>query len=313
MATSRQLVDDTKNTSCRLVTSLMPNQLLPSSFLKQLENHHLVSRCKSQLAGERLSRQKGGGMEFVEHKGYSAGDDLRYLDWNVYARNDQLTIKQFETSENIATYVLLDTSDSMNFGEPSKLLWGKQIAAAIGYLAMCRDDRFGIYPFADELETGMLSLRGRGQVNQVFDFIDGLQPGGKTDIGTSVQRFAAESGTGGLLFIISDFWDAEGLQRCLPYLLHNNFKIHALQILTPEEVDPGYSGELDLTDTESGERVLLTIRKGTLDQYRRELQASFRKLESILSIPATLYLRFMTGDAVENAVLRRFRHEGLLE
>jgi uncharacterized protein (DUF58 family) len=251
-------------------------------------------------------------MEFVEHKGYSTGDDLRYLDWNVYARNDQLTIKQFETSENIATYVLLDTSDSMNFGEPSKLLWGKQIAAAIGYLAMCREDWFGVFPFADDLKNSMLSQRGRGQVKQVFDFIEELEPGGTTNIETSIQRFAAESGTGGLLFIISDFWNSEGLQRSLPYLLYSGFTVHGIQILTPEEIDPGYSGELDLTDAETGERVLVTIRKGTLDQYHRELRSSFRQLEAALSSAATEYLRFMTSDSVEDAVLYRFRHEGLL-
>ena len=290
----------------------MPSQLIPSSFLKRLDNHELISRLSSQLAGERLSRRKGGGMEFVDHKAYSSGDDLRYLDWNVFARNDHLVIKQFETSENIATYVLLDTSDSMNFGEPAKLHWGKQIAAAIGYLAMCRDDRFGIFAFAEELKTNLLALRGRGQVNQVFDFIDGLEPGGTTNIETSVQRFVAESGTGGLLFIISDFWDADGLQQCLPYLLYNNFKVHAIQILTPEEIEPEYNGEIDLTDAETDERVLLTIRKGTLDQYHRELQSSFRQLESLLSNPAYLYLRFTTNDSVEDTILHRFRHEGLL-
>jgi len=290
----------------------MPSNILSSSFLKKLENHRLVTQLSSQLAGERLSQRKGGGMEFVEHKGYSSGDDLRYLDWNVYARNDQLTIKQFETAENIATYILLDTSDSMNFGDPSKLLWAKQIAAAIGYLAMCREDWFGVFPFADELKANMLSQRGRGQVNQVFDFIEELEPGGTTNIEASIQRFAAETGTGGLLFIISDFWDPEALQRALPYLLYRGFTIHALQILTPEEMDPGYSGELDLTDAETGERVLLTIRKGTLDQYHQELQSSFLKLEAALSSQATNYFRFLTSDSVEDTVLYRFRHEGLL-
>ena len=290
----------------------MPSDLLTSSFLKQLENHRLVTQLSSQLAGERLSSRKGGGMEFVEHKGYSTGDDLRYLDWNVYARNDQLTVKQFETSENIATYVLLDVSDSMDFGTPSKLLWAKQMAAAIGYLAMCREDWFGLFPFSEELQTSMLSQRGRGQVKQVFDFIEELEPGGTTDIETSIQRFAAESGTGGLLFILSDFWDPDALQQALPYLLYSGFTVHALQILTPEEINPGYSGELDLTDAETGERVLLNIRKGTLDQYERELQSSFLKLEAALSTPATRYFRFLTSDSVEDTVLFRFRHEGLL-
>ena len=293
----------------------MPNPLLTSSFLKKLENHELVSRrvFASRMMGERRSSRKGGGMEFVDFKAYAPGDDLRYLDWNVFARNEHLVVKQFETTENLATYVLLDISDSMDFGSPTKLLWGKQIAAALGYLAMCRNDRYGIYPFSDELRDGTLSMMGRGQVTQVFDFVSALQPGGTTNLETSIQEFASEVTTGGLVFIISDFWDLEGLQRSLHYLLYNNFVVHALHVLTPEEIDPGYGGELDLTDSETGERVLLTIKKGTLDRYHRELQASLRQLQSLLGGPATVYLRFLTTDSVEDAVLYRFRQEGLLE
>ena len=292
----------------------MPEPLLSSSFLKRLENHELVSRrvFSSRVVGERRSRRKGGGMEFVDHKAYAPGDDLRYLDWNVFARSDHLAIKQFETTENLATYVLLDSSESMAHGNPTKLLWGKRIAAALGYLAMCKDDRYGIFPFSDELKAGSLSLTGRGQMGQIFDFISDVEPGGLTDLETAIQQFTAEVTTGGLVFIVSDLWDAAGLQRGLHYLLYNGFSVQALQILAPDEVEPAYGGELDLTDSETGERVLLTIKKGTLDRYRRELRASFRQLQSILSSPETMYLRSLTTDSVEDLVLYRFRQEGLL-
>jgi uncharacterized protein (DUF58 family) len=292
----------------------MPEPLLTGSFLKKLESHELVSRrvFSSRMAGERRSSRKGGGLEFVDFKSYATGDDLRYLDWNVFARSERLVIKQFETTENLATYVLLDTSASMDFGSPTKLLWGKRMAAALGYLALCRDDRYGIFPFAEEMKDGMLSLTGRGQVTQVFDFISGLQPAGTTSLETAIQQFTAEITTGGLVFIVSDFWDVPGLQRGLHYLLYGNFLVHALHVLTPEEVQPGYSGELDLTDAETGERVLLTVKKGTLDRYQRELQTSFRQLQALLSGPATLHLRFTTEDSVEDAVLYRFQKEGLL-
>ena len=293
----------------------MPDPLLPTSFLKRLESHELTSRhvFSSRVMGERRSRRKGGGMEFVDFKAYTPGDDLRYLDWNVFARSEHLVLKQFETTENLATYVLLDISDSMDFGSPTKLLWGKRMAAALGYLAMCKDDRYGIYPFSDELKDGTLSLMGRGHVTQTFDFISALQPGGTTNLETSIQQFASEVTTGGLVFIVSDFWDLEGFQRSLHYLLYNNFVVHALHVLSPEELDPGYGGELDLTDSETGERVLLTIKKGTLSRYQRELQASFRQLRGLLSSAATMYLRFLATDSIEDTVLYRFRQEGLLE
>jgi uncharacterized protein (DUF58 family) len=288
--------------------------LLSSTFLKKLEGLELTSHrtFTAGVAGERQAHRKGGGLEFVDHKAYSPGDDFRYLDWNVYARNQQLVVKQFETTESLPTYILLDTSASMDFGHPTKLLWGKQLAAAVTYLAICREDRLGLFPFADGLRPEMISTRGRGQVQVLFDFLDAQPAQGTTSLERALTEFANRIETGGLLFVISDFWDLAGFQRGLQRLAFRGFAIQGIQIISPEELDPSYTGELDLLDSESGDRAWLTIRKGTLDRYRDALRRDLRQLQFLLSGVHAGCLRLSTAESVEDTVLFRFRREGIV-
>lgn len=288
--------------------------LLSSGLLKKLEGHELTSPrlFSGGLTGERHSRQRGGGLEFADYKAYTPGDDFRYVDWNAYARNDHLLIKLFETTENLATHVLLDVSSSMDFGSPTKLLCVQRLAAALAYLALCREDRLAVYPFSDQLQPGIVSLKGRGQASPVFGFIRDQRPLGVTNLDRVLHQFTREATAGGLLFILSDFWDLSGFQRGVRHLFYNNFVVCAVQILTPEEVLPEYAGELDLIDAETGERAFVTIKKGTLERYREALEASFRQLEALLAGSKASFFRVSTSDSVEDVLLHRFRREGLV-
>ena len=117
--------------------------LFDSDFLKKLEYLSLVSRrvFRGQLLAQRRTMQLGGGIEFADHREYTPGDDFRYLDWNVYARHDELLLKRFQEEEDLHVYLLLDCSKSMAFGDPSKFDYVRRVGAALAYIALADLDR----------------------------------------------------------------------------------------------------------------------------------------------------------------------------
>lgn len=287
---------------------------LDGAFLKLLERHELVSHrvFGSGLIGQRRSRRRGSGMEFADYKEYAPGDDFRYLDWNVYARCEQLVVKVFETTENLATYVLLDRSASMGFGDPSKLLWAERLAAAIGYLAMGKEDKLAVYPFAERLDPGFTSLRGRGQWGPLLGFLGRLEPSGQTALETVFREFATAVPPGGLVFLLSDLWDLDGFERGLKYLIYNNFVVFAVHLLSPEEQAPAYLGEYELSDAEGTGTASVTVKAGTLANYQRELERVSSRLQGLLRSYDSGYLRTTTATSVEETVLQSFRKERII-
>src|SRR3954469_5780905 len=152
--------------------------LLDPDFLHKLEQLELVSRkiFVGRMKGGRKSKRRGSSVEFADHRNYSIGDDLRHIDWNVYGRLDKLFLKLFLEEEDLHFYTLLDTSLSMDFGEPTKLHYGKQVAAALSFIGLVNHDRVVLEPFGgDNAGGGMPSVRGRSQMWRVVQYLDRLQ------------------------------------------------------------------------------------------------------------------------------------------
>src|SRR4051812_49550440 len=140
--------------------------LLDPEFLHKLEQLELVSKkiFVGRMKGERKSKRRGSSVEFADHRQYSVGDDLRHIDWNVYGRLDRLFLKLFLEEEDLHFYTLLDTSLSMDFGDPTKLHYGKQVAAALSFIGLVNHDRVMLDTFSTTLDAGMPSVRGRSQM-----------------------------------------------------------------------------------------------------------------------------------------------------
>src|SRR6201996_3337751 len=132
----------------------MSSPLLTAELLRRLEQFQLLAarRAKSTARGERRSQARGQSVEFADHRNYVAGDDFRYLDWNLYGRLDKLFLKLYEEERELPVSIFLDASESMNFGTPRKVDFAKQIAAAIGYVALCGFDRVSVNIFPDAPE-----------------------------------------------------------------------------------------------------------------------------------------------------------------
>src|SRR5437762_10014259 len=146
----------------------MRNTLLSPELLRRLEQFQLLAarRAKSSARGERRSRARGQSVEFADYRTYVPGDDFRYLDWNLYGRLERLFLKLYEEERELPVRIFLDASESMTFGSPRKFDFARQVAAAIGYVALCGFDRVSVIPFPDNAEEAAVrgalrAVRGR--------------------------------------------------------------------------------------------------------------------------------------------------------
>src|SRR6266481_7104816 len=158
--------------------------LLDSLFLAKLEQLELVSRkiFLGLMKGERRSKRKGQSVEFADYRNYVKGDDLRFLDWNLYARLDRLFIRLFMEEEDLHFYVLIDNSLSMDFGSPTKLHFARQIAGALGFIGLVNLDRVVVEAFNDRLTQTMPAARGRRSLWRLMDSLNKIQPAGGSDM-----------------------------------------------------------------------------------------------------------------------------------
>src|SRR4051812_48514195 len=177
----------------------MPNALLTPELLRRLEQFQLLAtrRAKSSARGERRSRARGQSVEFADYRNYSHGDDFRYLDWNLYGRLERLFIKLYEEERELPVRIFLDASESMSFGDPRKFDFTRQVAAAIGYVALCGFDRVSVIAFpehADEIPVrgALRAVRGKKSSLGFFQNLNQLKAEGAANFNDALRRGALE-------------------------------------------------------------------------------------------------------------------------
>ena len=248
--------------------------------LVQLERLSLLSRrsFRGRVKGERRSPRKGISVEFSDYRQYGIGDDLRYVDWNVYARLDRLYLKLFVDEEDLCLHLLLDASASMGFGEPSKLEHAAKLASALGFVGLVGLERVGVGVVRERMAEGFSPARGRSQVLPLMDFVGRLRPGGATSLNDGLAAYVLRSREAGLAVLISDLMDPTGYERGLKALLERRFDVHVIHVLAPEEMNPGFGGDLRLLDSETAERRQQMF--GDLEKERDKLNADVENLRS---------------------------------
>src|ERR1700752_5378347 len=175
----------------------MPNSLLTAELLRRLEQFHLLAarRAKSSSKGERRSKARGQSVEFADHRNYVPGDDFRYLDWNLYGRFERLFLKLYEEERELPVRIFLDASESMTFGEPRKFDFARQVAAAIGYVALCGFDRVTVIPFPQDrdeiaLRGALRAVRGRKSALNFFQNLNQLNARSTANFNEALRRGA---------------------------------------------------------------------------------------------------------------------------
>jgi uncharacterized protein (DUF58 family) len=289
--------------------------LFDSDFLKKLEYLSLVSRrvFRGQLLAQRRTMQLGGGIEFADHREYTPGDDFRYLDWNVFARHDELLLKRFQEEEDLHVYILLDSSRSMAFGEPLKFDYARQVAAALAYIALADLDRVAIVAFAGDIVADLPLTRGKARILSLLKFLEGLEPQGTlTDLGRVARNFVHRGQRRGLAVIVSDLFDPNGFERGLDLLRHHRYEPHLVQIYDRRDAHPDMKGDVELVDSETGAIQNVTITERNLRRYDRifqEFLESVRKYCNTYGIGGT---RSMTDIPFDELLLRMMRAAGAL-
>jgi uncharacterized protein (DUF58 family) len=289
--------------------------LLSPEFLHKLEQLELVSRkiFVGRMKGERKSKRRGSSVEFADHRNYSIGDDLRHIDWNVYGRLDKLFLKLFLEEEDLHFYTLLDTSLSMDFGEPTKLYYGKQVAAALSFIGLVNHDRVVVDTFSTQLETGMPSVRGRSQMWRVVQYLDHLRASGSSDLTAAAKAFAIKHAGKGIVVVISDFLDKRGYQDALRYLLARNMDIYVIHVLSREEVDPELVGDLRLVDAEDDDIAEITISAPLLKRYKDNLNGFVGGLKEWCTKRGICYIFTINDNPFDKLILNYLRERGLLK
>jgi uncharacterized protein (DUF58 family) len=248
--------------------------LFDSEFLKKLEYLNLIARrlVFGRRQAFRQSVKKGASIEFKDFREYSPGDDPRSVDWMAYARLGQLFVKLYRQEEELDLWILLDTSGSMDFGDPNKFDHARRIAAALAYIGMANMDSASIVPFADGLGEGRTRLRGRGNIFRLLTWLEALKPGGATNLETTVQRFLSTVRKQSLVVILSDFYGLERARPALDRLRYFKHQMHIIQLIAPWEREPPIRGELRLVDVESGGHEDLTITDSMLKRYKKAFE-----------------------------------------
>ena len=286
--------------------------LLSPEFLLQLERLALLSRraFRGRTRGERKSPRKGMSVEFSDYRPYGAGDDLRYVDWNIYGRLDRLYLKLFVDEEDLRLHLLLDGSASMSFGEPGKLRYAARLAAALGFVGLASHERVGVAVIRDRMAEGWSPARGRGQLLSLLEFAARLRGEGATGLSEALVAYALRSREAGLAVVISDLLDPAGYERGLKALLERRFDVHVVHLLSPEELNPVLAGDLRLTDAETGEIQDFTMDGEAMRGYRERLGEFLERAESFCRANEISYHRVATDTPVEELVLRELK--GLL-
>ena len=297
----------------------MPALLTPD-LLRRLEQLQLLAarRAKSSARGERRSRARGQSVEFADYRNYVPGDDFRYLDWNLYGRLERLFLKLYEEERELPVRIFLDASESMTFGEPRKFDFARQVAAAIGYVALCGFDRVSVVPFpqlptlpehsAEMASRGALrSVRGRKCSMQFFQNISALTAQGSANLNESLRRGALEARQAGVAVVLSDFLDPLGYETGLGALVGRGFQINVVQILSPEELNPATFGDLRLVDSETGALQEVTFGKFRLKAYQQTVQNYVQRLREFCSTRGMSFFSVSSDSALDKLLLRQLR------
>lgn len=298
----------------------MPETVIDSGLLRRLEQFELLARRRARSAhrGERRSRARGHSIEFADYRNYVSGDDLRYLDWNLYGRLDRLFLKLYEEERELPVTLLLDASESMSFGAPAKFDFARQLAAAIGYVALCGFDRVSVLPFPDAppgpesaVRAALRTVRGKRSALGFFQNLNRITASGQVDLNEALRRSALKLSRTGVAVVLSDFLDPGGYEAGLASLVARGFQVSVIHILAPQELAPETFGDLRLIDAETGAEQEVTFGRHRLAVYRKTVNGFCLRLKEYCTRRGIRYFLAPSAMNLEDLLMRQLREAGI--
>lgn len=292
------------------------SRLFDESFLRRLEqlallNHRTMS---GRTQGERRSPKRGQSVEFADFRPYVPGDDFRRIDWNAYARLERFFIKLYVEEQDQTVHLVVDTSQSMDWGEPNKLWYAARVAGALGYIALAGLDRVTVQAVGGGQGRRALHFaarRGKQHAAELFRFLAVLEAAGQATLGESLARYASTIKLPGPVVLLSDLME-EGRESGLRALASRGFDVTVLHILSPDEVHPDLVGDLRLIDVETRHEVPVTVDHETVQRYQERLQDWRAGLRRFCEARGMSYVPVETSLPLEDLLFAGLRRSRVL-
>ena len=258
-----------------------PNFAPDVGLRAQLERLAIVSvRRHGHLhTGGRRSRKTGSSIEFADYRPYTTGDDFRQIDWNIYARSNDLFVKIRESEESLVVHLLLDSSASMATGDPPKFEIAQRLVAALGWIALTSHDYLAVTVIGDESEHLLPVQQGRASIRHFYDFLEAHSPDGRTQLAASARAHAARGELHGVAVLVSDLL-SEDATEAIGLLAEHGHEVSVIHVLDSEFMQPNFAEEVELVDVEGGTNLELfggpalnASFKDTVAEWINEMQA----------------------------------------
>ncbi len=295
------------------------DKLFDEKTRRKLEQLMLVAtRVRAgAMKGERRSTKRGTSIEFADYRDYAPGDDLRRLDWNVYARLDRPFIKLLEDEEDLAVHLMVDTSASMNWPEGDsdqhKFRYAQRLTAGLAYISLATNDRLTITPMSDRRQEPFGPIRGRGFGLRMLNYIGGLSTAGIADLNVAMKHYAARNHRPGLCFVISDLFTPSGYLDGINALLGKGYEVGLLHIVSPDEASPELGGDLRLVDVETGAAQEVTVDGGMRELYQRRFDEWRDSIRVDCLRRGVHYVAVETDTPWEKVILQHLRRLGAVK
>lgn len=314
--------------------------LLTPDLVARLGQLDVASRkvFSGKLKGERRSKRRGESVEFADHRPYVVGDDLRHIDWNIFGRLDRLFLKLFLEEEDLSLHIVIDCSASHDCGDPNKFLFMQKLAASLAYIGLVNLNRVAVTAIGERIApddagvvmshgdgggggggtgtTGVVSslrdLRGRRRLHELVAYLCSLEPVGATRFTDACKRIAITRRGKGVMLVLSDFFYKEGYETGLRLLRGHGYDVFAIQVLSPQEMEPNIGGDLRLKDIEDGDAAEVTISAPLLRKYKQVLNAYCNRLHEFCAQRDIVHMTVKSDTPIDVLVMDYLRRRGLL-
>lgn len=278
--------------------------LIDQKFLEKLERLTIYwqKSFPGLVGGHNASRFAGPGQEFLDHRHFHQGDDLRAVNWRAYMRLEKLFLKMFQVEPRIPVRLLLDTSKSMSTGAVSKFEYAQKLTAALCYVGLVRLDTICIQPFRETLGDSFQCSGGRHRFVPAVNFLTKLDATGHTSYMKVARQFVSSYPQRGLVVVISDFLDDEDAEKPLQYLAEFGHELLLIHLWAPEDREPPWDGELELIDAETGSHMDMDLDAGARTRYTSAFDEYARRLQVMAQRNGGRYVGFPTAMPLEDAI-----------
>lgn len=281
--------------------------MIELDFLDELDRFQLALKKNSMemRQGEQNSPSTGQGMIFEDHKKYVPGDDIRQMDWNVYARTEELFIKRFEEERSVTVHVLVDRSSSMDYGRVNKYEFASKIGLAVAYMVANTNDRFRFSVFSETV-TDISSARRNANMGEMVETLNQLRKTPESMVERCLTEYASRIHNKSAVVVISDFFtDIEGIESGVERL--RGIDTVLVNTLDSTELDPDFEGDKLLKDPESDSTLRTYLSRRTKRNYKQRLQQHVSRIEEVADRNGAQYVQLATNEDIFEAFLRVWR------